>query len=82
VERGSPAEKAGLRGATSAVVVGTLEIPVGGDLIMAADGTATENGDDLGRVMRRKQAGDTLELTIFRGHRITKVKVTLGAAED
>jgi S1-C subfamily serine protease len=82
VERGSPAEKAGLRGATSAVVVGNLEIPIGGDLIMAADGTATESGDDLGRVMRRKQAGDTLELTIFRGNRIVKVKVTLGAAED
>jgi S1-C subfamily serine protease len=82
IESGSPAEKAGLRGATSAVIVGNLEIPVGGDLVMAADGRATEKGDDLGRVMRTKQAGDTLELTIFRDGRISKVKVTLGAAEE
>jgi S1-C subfamily serine protease len=32
--------------------------------------------------MRTKQAGDTLELTIFRDGRISKVKVTLGAAEE
>ncbi len=82
VGRGSPAEKAGLRGATSAVIVGNLEVPVGGDLIMAADGTATDSREALGRVIRRKQAGDTLELTIFRGSRIIKVKVTLGAAEE
>jgi S1-C subfamily serine protease len=82
IESGSPAEKAGLRGATSAVIVGNLEIPVGGDLVMAADGRATEKGDDLGRVMRTKQAGDILELTIFRDGRIRKVKVTLGAAEE
>jgi S1-C subfamily serine protease len=82
VESGSPAEKAGLRGATSVVIVGNLEVPVGGDLIMAADGTATDNREALGRVMRRKQAGDVIELTVFRGGRISKVKVTLGAAEE
>jgi putative serine protease PepD len=82
VENGSPAEKAGLRGATSVVIVGNQEIPVGGDLIMAADGTATDKRDALGKVMRTKQAGDTLELTVFRGGRISKVKVTLGAAEE
>jgi S1-C subfamily serine protease len=82
VEHGSPAQKAGLRGATSAVIVGNQEIPVGGDLIMAADGTAMDDREALGRVMRRKQAGDVLELTVFRGGRIIKVKVTLGAAEE
>jgi len=82
VERGSPAEKAGLRGANTAVIVGNLEIPVGGDLIMAADGVAADNGEALAKVMRRKQPGDTLELTIFRSGRIIKVKVTLGAAEE
>jgi S1-C subfamily serine protease len=82
VERGSAAETAGLRGASRTVVVDNYEIPYGGDLIMAVDGQATESGEDLSRIIQRKQAGDVVGMTIFRDGRVQKVRVKLGAASE
>jgi putative serine protease PepD len=78
VERGSAAEAAGLRGARRTVVIGNYEVPVGGDLIMNIDGSAVEGRDALSRAMNRRRPGETMELTIYRGGRTTKVRVKLG----
>jgi S1-C subfamily serine protease len=78
IERGSAAERAGLRGAQRWAIVGNAEVPVGGDLIMAIDGNAVESQDALTRAMARKRVGDTMNLTVFRNGRETTVKVVLG----
>ncbi len=80
VRRGSPADQAGLRGPRQLVVVGNYRIGVGGDLIMEIDGKPVDANDSLQRSMNRKRAGDIMELTIFRGGKAQKVKVTLGEA--
>jgi S1-C subfamily serine protease len=80
VERGSPAEEAGLRGPRQMVVVGNYQLGVGGDLIVAVDGEPVENNQLLQRVMNRKHGGDNLELTIYRGGRTQKISVKLGSA--
>ncbi len=82
VTPGSPAQKAGLRGAQRRVVVGGyLEVPYGGDLIMAIDGRPLEGRNGLERATRGKRPGDSVELTIYRDGRTLKVKVTLGQTE-
>jgi S1-C subfamily serine protease len=77
VERGSPAEKAGLRGAQRWAVVGNYEIAVGGDLIMALDGQAVGSRDSLTSAMNRKRPGDSMELTISRAGKTLKLKAKL-----
>ena len=51
------AEEAGLRGPKQVVVVGNVELGVGGDLIEAVDGKRVERDDDLQRAMNKKRAG-------------------------
>jgi S1-C subfamily serine protease len=80
VERGSPADEAGLRGADRAVIVGNTQVPVGGDLIIAVEGQPADSNDALKRALDRKRGGDSLRLTIFRNGRSQQVTVKLGEA--
>lgn len=78
---GGPADQAGLRGAEYQVRDG-LEIPIGGDIIVEADGEPINSWDDLlGRVAFR-QAGDTMNLIIIRDGQEFSVDVQLGARPD
>ncbi len=80
VERGSPADAAGLRGPRQVVIVGNYQIGVGGDLIIAVEGEPAQGNESLQRVMNRKRGGDILNLTVFRNGRTEKVQVHLGSA--
>ena len=51
-----------------------------GDLIMAVDGRPVTEGSSLQQLLRRKRAGDSVELQIFRDGRRMRVEVTLGDA--
>jgi S1-C subfamily serine protease len=78
VERGSTAEASGLRGPRQYVIIGNVEIGVGGDLIMAIDGRPVDRNDAITRALARKRPGDKLELLIFRNGRTQKLSVVLG----
>jgi len=80
VERGSPAEEAGLRGPRQVVIVGNYQLGVGGDLIVEVEGQPVDGKDALQRVMDRKHGGDTLNLTISRNGHLQKVQIHLGEA--
>lgn len=82
VQRGTAAERAGIKGPREVVVVGNYEVGVGGDLIMAIDGKPCEARDAIASALNKKRAGDVMELTVFRGGRSVKVTVTLGEAPD
>jgi len=82
VQRGTAAERAGIKGPREFVIIGNYEVGVGGDLIIAIDGKACETRDAIAQALAKKRAGDILELTIFRGGRSMKVTVTLGEAPD
>jgi S1-C subfamily serine protease len=79
---GGSAEKAGLHGGTERAYMGNTPIMLGGDLIVAFDGTKITNAQDLSQEMEAKHAGDTVTVTVFRGRRSMDVKVTLGDARD
>ena len=63
VVKGGPAEKAGLQA---------------GDRIVSVDGTEIASKDDLGTLMQKHAAGDTLSVTIAREGQMQTVNVTLG----
>jgi S1-C subfamily serine protease len=79
VTRGSPADRAGLRGGTSYKVIDGSYTPIGGDVITAADGQKMTNLYDLILYMQRnKRPGDLMSLTVIRGGSTITVNVTLG----
>ena len=63
VVKGGPAEKAGMQA---------------GDRIVSVDGTEIASKDDLGTLMQKHAAGDTLSITIAREGQMQTVNVTLG----
>ena len=63
VVKGGPAEKAGLQA---------------GDRIVSVDGTEIASKDDLGTLMQKHSAGDTLSITIARDGQMQTINVTLG----
>lgn len=80
IQPGTPASNSGLQGPRQVVIVGNYRLGVGGDLIVAIDGKPVEDRETLSRVMNRKRAGDTLELTIYRNRRTQKISVKLAEA--
>ena len=79
---GSAAERAGLRGGTERAYIGNEPIMVGGDLIVAIDGEAVQDQQELSHVMNNHRAGDTIQITVFRGKHKTDLQVTLGEARE
>ncbi len=80
VERGSPAETAGLRGPTRVVIVSNFRLGIGGDLITAGDGQPIQDKESLKRLMDKKHGGDMLDLTVYRSGRTEKIRLKLGEA--
>ena len=79
---GSAAERAGLRGGNERAYIGNEPIMVGGDLIVAINGEAAQDQQELSHVMNNHRAGDTIQITIYRGKRKLDVTVTLGEARE
>ena len=60
------------------VAVKRYELVQAGDRIVSVDGTEIASKDDLGTLMQKHAAGDTLSITIAREGQMQTVNVTLG----
>lgn len=79
VTKGSPADKAGLKGATGEVTIGGQTYAIGGEVVVEANGKKVENVDDLQAAVTSGKPGDKLELTVKTSDGETKqITVTLG----
>jgi len=78
VEKGGPADKAGLKGGSRAVQVGNLEFVVGGDIVVKADQHEVKTSNELIRYIREKRPGDTVTLKVLRKGSFEDIKLTLG----
>src|ERR687886_1150420 len=78
VKAGSGAAKAGLRGATTQAVVSGETWPIGGDLIVKADGQTIGSPERLRDGVAAKKPGDNLKLEIYRGTKKMTVDAKLG----
>ena len=74
-----PAAKAGLQGSSGTRQVDGFDVPVGGDVVIAAGGERVVDFDDLLIAVASKNPGDTVELTILRDGEEQQVAVTLEA---
>jgi len=78
VDRGSPAELAGLRGGNRRVSIGNTIVTTGGDLILAVDGHKVRQLEDITSYLdQERQVGDTVRLTILRNGKEMQVDVKL-----
>lgn len=77
VEKGSPADKAGIKGGKDYVMIGNLRIIIGGDMIVAINGKAIKNMDQVVEEIESMSIGQSIELTIIRDKKQKIVKVTL-----
>jgi S1-C subfamily serine protease len=78
VQKGSPADKAGLKGGDISATMAGSPIQIGGDVVVKVDGKPIKTSDDLAGVVEGKKAGDKVKLTFYRGKDQKTVEVTLG----
>jgi S1-C subfamily serine protease len=79
VVSGSPADKAGLKGATGETTFQLQHIKTGGDVVIAVDGKPVFQNNDLSELVALHKPGDTVKLDILRGGQHATVDVTLGS---
>lgn len=77
VVAGGPAEAAGLKGGKEELVFQGARFDIGGDVIVAVNGTEIEHAEDLGRMIGVLNPGDTVELELIRNGDRKTVKVEL-----
>jgi S1-C subfamily serine protease len=66
VRSNTPADKAGLKGATGSKAVEGEQYPIGGDVITAIDGKKVTTSEDVQQTVDAHQPGDTLKITYWR----------------
>jgi S1-C subfamily serine protease len=80
VQGGSPADKAGLEtGDRKIEFQGQPDIPADGDVILGVEGKRLTRESDLADLISAKDAGDEVELEVYRDGKRRDVKVKLGA---
>jgi len=82
VVSGGAADRAGLRAGKERAYLGNQLIMIGGDLIVAIDGEAVEDEQDLAQIMNKHRSGDSVKVTVYRGKQKLDFKVTLGEARE
>jgi S1-C subfamily serine protease len=68
VQKGTPAEKAGIRGGTVNGSVENGQVAVGGDIVVSIDGKAVKSSEDLAADISAKKPGDTVSVGLLRGN--------------
>jgi S1-C subfamily serine protease len=79
VVNGSPADDAGLKGASGETTFQLQHIKTGGDVVVAVDGKPVFANNDLSELVAAHKPGDTVTLDIRRDGRHAQVQVTLGS---
>ncbi len=77
----SPAAQAGIRGGSRTILAGLQELRIGGDVLIAIDGTPVTSNTDVTLLLNRHRPGDTVTATILRDGRKMNIKVKLGSAQ-
>ncbi len=79
VQEGSPAAAAGLRGGSTTATYRGLPVRIGGDIIIACNGSPIFSSDQLVGMIDLLKVGDQVVLTVQRGSEQLDVTVTLAA---
>ncbi|HXY80644.1 MAG TPA: trypsin-like peptidase domain-containing protein [Gaiellaceae bacterium] len=78
VSSGSPAARAGLRGGSRSLEFEGQSVRLGGDIVLAIDGTPVRNADDLVRIVTNSlRPGQTAVFTVLRDGRKRSIPLRL-----
>jgi len=66
VQKGTAAEKAGIRGGNISGTVEGSQVAVGGDIIVSIEGKAVTSSEDLANDIEAKKPGDTVSIGVLR----------------
>ena len=79
VDNNSPADNAGLKGATRAVSTQYGQVELGGDVILSINGNAINGGEDLIAYLETNTSpGDIVDVTVSRNMEELNIQVVLG----
>jgi len=78
VDPGSPAADAGLRGGSAQLMLQGQMYVTGGDVITALDGVRVASVEDFLAALNKRQAGDSVTLTVLRSGKTTELTTRLG----
>ena len=79
VGAGTAAEEAGLQASDRLTVINGAELPIGGDIIVAMNGTPMMGMDDVvAYTVEHSQPGDTVEVTVLRNGEELQMEITMG----
>lgn len=79
VVKGSPADKAGVKGGGKEILFQATRVKLGGDVIVGVDGHKVNRAQDLSELISQSRPGDVITLEIFRDGKRRDVRVTLTA---
>src|SRR5437588_1613682 len=79
VEKGGPADAAGIHGGDRLVQAGLQKFYIGGDVMVAIDGQKVANQFDLNVILNHHRPGETVNVTVYRGGKKMEVPLQLGA---
>jgi 2-alkenal reductase len=82
VRADSPAAEAGLRGTTGTELIDDVQVPVGGDVVVAADGNPIADFSDLQGRVAALRPGTMLQLTVIRDGERQQLQVVLEARPE
>lgn len=82
VERGSSAERGGLRGGRRQVVLANTVLIIDGDIIVEVDGKPVEAREDLELYLNNRRPGDSVRFKILRDGREQTLEIAMIAAPD
>ena len=79
---GGAAARADLRGGSEQAYLGNTLIYLGGDLIVSIAGQPVTSTQDINDIMNQHRAGDTVQVTFYRGKVKRTISLTLGEAGE
>lgn len=74
---GSPAYQAGLKGGSRNMIVGSIKLPMGGDIITSLNEEKISNMKELISLLNHLKVGEIITLKIYRDHRHLELQVLL-----
>ena len=74
---GSPADKAGLRGGQRYVIIGGMQLLIGGDIIVGIDNEKVTDSKRYMNILSKKKVGQKITLEFYRGQQLMKSEAVL-----
>ncbi len=78
VEKGGPADEAGLEGSQTTATIEGQEVGLGGDIITELDGKQVTDMEQVIEVVNQAEPGDSIEATVLRDGKTKQVTITFG----